>query len=71
MKLRDEIHRLVDTLDDRDLAHLHDFVQALRKLKQPDESRNTVLTIEEIQTLTASSTGNWSDDVSAGREDRV
>jgi hypothetical protein len=72
MNLREQVHQSVDSLDNRSLALVYDHIQSLLKVGHGTEtSQGSVPTLEEVLELTSSSPGEWSDDVSDNRDDRL
>lgn len=70
MKLREEIHRSIDNLDDRSLQLAFCYVQELLVASTPAAPPATVPSLEAVVRLTSASQTTWADDVIASREER-
>ncbi len=71
MKLREQIRRSIDDLDNHALTLLYEHIQMLQQTKQEQAESAAVPSIEEVLELTNSMDGSWSDDVIAERSDRL
>ena len=71
MKLKEEIHRSIDTLDNYSLSVLYEQVQMLQRAQADTDKPSTAPSLEEVLDLTSCSPGEWSDDVIADREERI
>jgi len=70
MKLREEIRRSIDGLDNQSLRLLYEQIQMIQQTKHGQDESSAVPSIEEVLELTSSSRGPWSDDVIAERRER-
>ena len=71
MKLREQIRRSIDGLDNYSLTLLYEQIQMLQQTKQDQAEPSAVPSIEEVLELTSSLRGSWSDDVIAERCERL
>lgn len=71
MQLREEIHRTVDTLDNRGLALAYEFLRGLSNGQPaPGLPPRRHRTLNEIHALTAADKGNWAELIEQEREER-
>lgn len=70
MKLKEQIRRSIDGLDNCSLTLLYEQIRVLQRTKHGDDGPSAVPSIEEVLELTNSSPGCWSDDVIAERAER-
>lgn len=71
MKLKEQIHRSIDALDNHSLVLIYEHVQSLLPAKPDKNDPEATASLEEVLHLTRSAHGEWSDDVAAHREDRL
>ena len=71
MKLKEQIRRSIEALDNDSLALLYEQIQMLQQKRQGQDKSSAVPSIEEVLELTRSSHGSWSDDVVVERCDRL
>ena len=71
MKLREEIRRSIEALDNDSLSLLYEQIQMLEQRKQGRDEPCAAPPIEEVLELTSSLGGSWSDDVIAERCERL
>jgi len=70
MKLREQIRRSIEALDNDSLTLLYEQIQRLQQRKQSRDESCAAPSIEDVLELTSSLGGSWSDDVIAERCER-
>ncbi|MEE2716788.1 MAG: hypothetical protein VX610_05110 [SAR324 cluster bacterium] len=71
MNIKENIYRSISTMNSNELILLYDQILVLESLKKEAPRKKPNFSIEDLHELTATSEGNWSDDVIEAREDRV
>jgi len=71
MKLREQIRRSIDALDNYSLTVLYEQIHMLQQTKQDQTEPSAAPSVEEVLELTSSLRGSWSDDVIAERSERL
>jgi len=71
VKLKEQIRRSIEGLDNHSLILVYEQIQALLQTKHASDGPSAVPTIEEVLELTSSSDGSWSDDLIAERSERL
>lgn len=71
MKLRDEIHRSIDVLDNHALVAVYEQVQLLLKAKPDVPDATSAPSLDEVLKLTRSDLGDWATEIVEAREDRL
>jgi hypothetical protein len=71
MKLKEKIYHSMATMNNQELWLLYEQIQLIQHLKQSRPTGKPVMSIEDILTMTSSSTGSWSDTVQEERMERV
>lgn len=59
MKLQEKIYHSINTMNRDELLLLYEHIQLIEHIKQMSSKRTESLPIEEILTMTSSSTGCW------------
>ena len=71
MKLNEQIHHSIETLDNESLSLIYEQVRALQKKQSARNVPPSAPSLEEVLELTSSIPGDCSDDVCAEREERL
>lgn len=71
MTLREQVHQIIDTMDDQALKALGEHIQFLLHFEQGVPALDNIPTHEEVRKLTSVDKGNWAAELSAEREVRV
>lgn len=71
MKLKEQIHRSIDKLDNYSLTLIYEQVQVLQRAQVDSNKPSSAPSLEKVLELTSGSPGAWSDDVIAEREERL
>lgn len=71
MKLREQIRRSIDGLDNQSLTLLYEQIQMIQQTKHGQDGPSAAPSIQDVLELTSSSRGPWSDDVIAERRERL
>jgi hypothetical protein len=70
--LRQKVEHELDALDNRSMAAVYEHLRLLNFMRRPSRKRRIAsLDIEEVLSMTSSSTGSWADAVIADREERL
>jgi len=70
MRLKEQIHRSIDALDNHSLTLIYEQIQALQRAQADSGQVSSVPSLDEVLELTRCSEGDWSNDVIAEREER-
>ncbi len=71
MNLREEICRSIEKLDNDALACVYEEVRLLLQVRKIHDKTASVPALENVLLLTSVSTDSWSDNLCAGRDDRI
>ena len=69
MRLKEEVIRSLDNLDNISLTLVYEQRHLLQKAESPIDERTSALPIEEVLEMTNTSHGSWGDDIIAERGD--